>query len=423
MPLNVWFTPTNPAHMGKFMPLMRCLRERGDQPTLFSVGAVPLAASECESADFRFLQLPPCGFKGSRNHFRSALGLGRLARAMETTLVQHRHEIDVVVLGGDTWVFSRTLIRTARRLGIPTVLLVDGLQLPPNPCYRLSLWRRIKSTLGSWIDLLVGSIGPRGSGGSDLILVIDEMSRQLLIEEGIKPARLRVVGSPAFDQMASRARPLTPDEERDWRHRLGIPQHRSVIAFMQQPVFDPPTVQHELLTSMIQACRACEAMLVVKFHPRSRENTADWRRWANEQGFGDSSVAFFTSECTAEDLARIAGACVTVFSTAVMDAFIYGKPVVIIRYLNVPYELRYGSQYAAAIDVHSPADFQQAFAAALHDDQVRDRLQRQVRFVLDKYFFGLDGRSADRVRNALMEIVQHKKDDVSRAGTRSIRRR
>ena len=83
--------------------------------------------------------------------------------------------------------------RWARQHGIPSIAFVDSW---------INYAARFTATEGSWVSPL-----------PDVIAVLDEASLRRMVELGLPEARLRVVGSPAFDALMARKRAMGPRAE------------------------------------------------------------------------------------------------------------------------------------------------------------------------------------------------------------------
>jgi hypothetical protein len=284
-------------------------------------------------------------------------------------------------------------------------MVPDGLVLPPNPDYRVSLWWRLRGALSRFFKRTLRVGGPRGTGGADLILTMTESGQQAFVEMGIAAERIRVVGSCEYDALVRRiGGPLTAQEEQELRARLGLAANRPVILFSHQPVVDLPEMRH-LVWKMAGAARQCGATLLVKFHPRSTDVPAEWRQWTQDAGLSDQDIVWTRTGCTAIEAVRLCAVCITFFSTTAVEAFVWRKPVVLIQCVNTGYVLEYGSQYGAALEAKKPEDLEPAIVSAATDPAVRERLNRGAEEALQKELFGLDGRSAQRMADSVIDLI------------------
>jgi hypothetical protein len=411
MPHTIWFVPTNSSHVAKLKAMMDELATRGHQVRLLCPDAVQEALFDSresvERAGYPYEVLPAGGFPGESHWSRKVIHRRKLDRVVRGFL--DSHPADALVFGEDLGAVSRAFIRAARPRCIATVMVPDGLVLPPNPAYRRSLWRRLRGVLSLLFQRTLGVGGVRGTSDADLVLVMSEIGRRAFAQMGIAAERIRVVGSCEYDALAkSSGGPLSAAEEQALRGRLGLAHGRPVIFFAHQVV---PTREETqaFVRMMISAARRCGGTLLVKFHPRGEDRPDAWRRWAGGEGYGNEDVVFARTECTTIDAVRLCAVCVTYFSTTVLEAFVWRTPVVLIQCVNAWFRLTYGSDYGAAIDVMRPEDLEPAIVSAATDPAVREQLGCGAEAALRKELFGLDGRSAERMADSVIDLIERRR--------------
>ena len=408
MPYVIWFVPTNSSHVGKLRAFMDALSVRGHRIHLLSVDALQASIFEAtpsiEKTGYPYESLPAGGFPGGRHWLVETLYKGRLRRVLDEFL--SRRQIDALVFGEDVGSVSRMFIRLARPRGVATVMLPDGFVLPPSPHFRPGWWQTFRSWLSVIYRASLGGLGPRGTGGADRILVMNETGLEVFAAMGIERRRIRAVGSCEYDALAAhRDRPLDAREEKALRARLALPPDRPIVLFVDQGLLGDETMR-SLVRTMALAAGQGEATLLVKFHPRGGHYPDTWRRWAAGAGFPPQAVVFARNECTSIEAVRLCSVCVTLYSTTALEALVYGKPLVLVQYQNVPHILRWGRQYGAALEAENPEELRRAIWSALTDQAVRERLRSGAEVAIQKELFGLDGRSADRMADCLIELIE-----------------
>ena len=405
MALNVWFVPSNSSHTKKNRLLLDRLHAAGCQVCILCLDDVQdgihSTREQAAATGYPVVDFPRGGFRPCRHWLGEALqrhGLARTARALVKS-----HSVDVMVFGADTAVVSRTIGRVARECGVFTVLIMDGLVLPSNPACGQGLVSAARRAAGAAVQRLLYHGGPSGTSGADLVLAMSETARQVLIGRGVPPERVRVVGSPEYDELARRA------QQEDFlaagqrvRQRLGIDPRRAVLFFAHQDTM-PLEAQRQLVLDMVQAARPCGAAVLVKFHPRGDQWPAEWQPWAAAQGLAPADVVFTRDECTSIEAVQACQACVTVFSTVSLEAMICGKPLVVVQYADAPEMLTYADQYGAAMDARSAVELKAAIVAVLTRPQERQRLLGNAQTALQHELCGPDGKSADRIVGAILQ--------------------
>ena len=405
VPLRMAFVPSNSSQMGKFGTIMEALRARGDDVRAINVDAayepVFAAATQIESSGFPFERLPDSRFDPNGHWLRQIAQKPHLERAFASVL--ERIEPDVLVFGNDSFVSGRTFVRAARRRGIATVLIPDGLVVPPNTRHRMSAWGTMRDGMAQFIRRLFHAGGPRGLSGVDGILLINSMGRDVLARQGVAPRRIHVVGSPEYDRLAQTwRREGDAEEDRDLRRRLGIPQGRPVILLAHQPLDGR---ERALIGTIVSAARLHEAVVLTKFHPRGREDPASWRSWAAREGMSAAETHFVVAECTSIEAVRLASVCVTAYSTVSLEALVCGVPLVLVQYLNTPFALAYGREYGAALEAGSPRELVEAITAILTSEATRARLATGRVAAIHGELHDLDGKSVERTMDAIDHVV------------------
>jgi hypothetical protein len=270
-----------------------------------------------------------------------------------------------------------------------------------------------------WRTLGVG--GVRGTGGVDLILAVDSMSRTAFLDQGVKGARVEAVGSPEFDDLAvALRRPLPPQEEQALRDRLGLAPGRPVVFFVHQDVLDSHTGLdlRRFIRDVLPAIRTIGGTFMMKFHPRSPQRPEVWRRWAAAEHISPAEVVFLRDECTTQEASRLCAVCVVCYSTVAYEALLCGKPLVLIHYFRLPHELPFGRRYGAAMDVDHASQLVPAIVQAATDAVLRERLSRGAAEALRQELFGPDGRSADRQASMTLDLMRSRGDRKEETGSR-----
>jgi len=412
--LRIWFVPTNSSHVLKNRRLLHVLQARGHQVRLLSLDEI-LRPEHASGRVMREAGLPVDAIAGEGLRVRRGM-LGQslqrrpLRRLWNRFLVAHKP--DALVFGADTGVVSRTFIRAAVAHGVPTAVIPDGLVLPENPTFREPIWTRLRHGAALRLSRWLCGLGPRGSAGADIVLVMNATGKKVFVDQGVPPDRVVVVGSPEYDELhAQVSGQADPDAERRLRERLGLPPEGPVVLYAHQPLPLAPGVQEALLLHMIEGCRQAGAALLVKFHPRRHQDLQRWRDWARARGLPDRQMIFARDECTSVEAVRLCSACATAFSTVALEALVCGRPVVALACLNAAYRLPYAEQYGAALAAASLAQVAPAIVAAVSDPATRQRLVAAARRAAVVELAGLDGRSAERTSEAIEALVAARRGD------------
>lgn len=404
---NIWFVPSNSSHIGKNRLLLEALQERGCRIRMLCLDEVVPAKDrtreQMEQGDFEFEILPANGFDAGRHWILQGPQRKHLVRSYTEVFKTWRG--DAVILGADARLVSRTAGDVARGLGIPTILVLDGLVAPCNPCYRPGLLTRAYNRTALAIGSALGSYVQSRASPVDLLLVMNQLSRSLLTKQGIDARRIRVVGSPEYDALARQIRDPQPAEvKRDVRARLGLPPDRPLVLFAHQDL-GRPRLTHDSIAAMVKAARAEDATVLVKLHPRSEQTPEALRAWSQNQGFGKDELVITSTECTSIEAVRICSVCVTFFSTVSIEAMVCGRPVIFMLYHGSPLALSAEHFHGAALDATSPGGLETQIARVLSEPMLRHELVQKATAALEQELYGLDGRSVERGVEAILELI------------------
>lgn len=129
------------------------------------------------------------------------LAYGRIERLMRR-LLGRRH--DAMIMCHDRIYAETALIRAARKLGTPTILVQEGPFCAIGHAGRQSGSLAVKSALAPLVTRsgLLPAIPDYGCAGHDLILAASDAYRDQWIEAGVPADRITVAGVPRYDALA-----------------------------------------------------------------------------------------------------------------------------------------------------------------------------------------------------------------------------
>lgn len=408
--MNVWFAPAHPSHLVKNRLFLDKLVQEGCRVTLLCLDRVypPAHATlpGIRELGLPFVMLEAGGFRPERHWLVQSFHKRALLRRMRSLL--QGKGIDAMVFGTDGSIGSLLLVRAARGLGVPTVLIPDGLIVPPNPRHRLPPLRRGKAILAGWVQRGLGMGGPRGTSGTDLILAMNDGARRELVRLGVDPARILVTGSPQYLHLAENLPAIAAAHDPGrLRKALGIPERRPVVFFAHQTLFLGDEEERELIRTLAVGARGAGATLLVKFHPRSYDQPAAWRAWADAERFGPAEIVFLKEGWSSLEVMSACSVCVTVYSTTALEAMIFRKPLIVIDYVNSERVLTYAADYGVALAARSPAELQSAIASILRDARLVGDLERNRPVAMRAELGGTDSRgSLQRMFGAVERLVR-----------------
>ena len=301
--------------------------------------------------------------------------LPELASLVASFMVALQGErIDVVVLANDQDLPGRLLVSVARQLGIPSLVVDHGLTCD------------IQQPRG-FLEVHADRMANWGEG-----------NRQLMLRHGVAPERLVVTGAPMFE--AELRAPRMPKAA--LCRRLGIDPRMQIVVYAGHPddlgYTSRDWDQAELIARLDQAVQGIpDVRLVVRPHPSDR--AMSFAHLLQERG----SVAAVTREVNLYHLLANCDLLVTETSTVGLEAMLFDKPVLVVNLRGRPDLVPYVER-GAALGVYDPCDLEPALVAALSDEATRERLRAGREAFLTYYLDRLDGHSAERVVELILQI-------------------
>ena len=410
MKYNITFVPTNSSHVPKNSSLLSLLRQRGHRIRILCLDPwfshLHAALPSIRKTDFDWEEIAPINIPREARTILRACYSRRIARAVKAR-IEANPSTDLFIFGGDRGVISRTFIRTARKSGVPSVLVLDGLILPDNPDYVPldGILKRLRDTLGYWAYKLLFRQGPKGASGVELVLAINETGRQALIANGAPKDIIEVVGSPEYDAIAAEMDDTGDVSQAAIREKLRIAADRPVVFYAHQTFGIPEDGYRQIIKKLAEGCVKANAILLVKFHPRGQDAVSQWRQWAASVGLSERDVVFARDECTSIEAVQLCSICVTVFSTVALEALINSRPLMILRYLNAQSLLPYAQQYGVALEVFDEQELSDSIARLVQDPDLRSRLLANRSAAIAHELAGLDGKSGERSALAIERLL------------------
>ncbi len=325
--------------------------------------------------------------------------------------VLHRESPDVVVVGHAGGAVEMAFIASCRSMGIPTLLLQDGLMVPPSSLSLDDSFAMVFHMISSFLKnprallrylFLINTLGPRNfartlTSWSQLshiyarepcnrVAVMGPYAKRIFIQLGYDNEDVVVTGQPRFDALKS------PDEPREVVCRkLGVDGSHRILLFAP-PVFRSAERRSVFVRALVGATRGIgDLALVVKVHPRG--DPAPYRELLRAEGARETSVV---TDFPVPSLLHACDLFLSNYSTMALEALLVGRPVIILK--------TRGESAAYPFDnvaVTVTVDDGEGLTAAIRDSLGSEELQGNLaanrdRFVLE-HASGGDGQASQRV--------------------------
>ncbi len=307
----------------------------------------------------------------------------------------------VVVLGNDLGTLERLFIAEARRLGIPSLLVQEGvLAQHGEPLVRFSWPQRIAHAAMAWLGLRMPDPRPCGLNGADHIAVMGQAMAELLMRQGISQRQITVTGQPRYDLLYALKRGTAMPKP------LPVPLQtgEKIILFTSQPY-----VRYQMC-SVVGARQIWQTVisgvkelgdghrLVAKLHPG--EDTEWTRGWLADTFPPDWIL---TRDDDVFSLVFHADALITVISSTALEALYLDKPVILLDACGVKQPIPYVPS-GAVLQARTADDLTLRLKEALYDEGVRARLAQARRAFVPWQLDIADGKASERVTN-LIEMI------------------
>lgn len=336
---------------------------------------------------------------------------------------------DVLVLGHDNTTITRPFVEAAKYLGIPSVLVQDGIIGRASFSMRtgfatilgylsqLTIWQRNYRFL--WASLRDAGYGLQGTavfvvrdlftklvygsqygrGGCTRIAVFGDYFRELFARHGVPSERIVVTGHSMMDTIHA-----CNEDKAMVRRKLGLPLDKTIVVLLTTATVEynlwRPGQRRHFVAQVLKAFAGLpEHQLVIKLHPR--EKVEDYQKLVQELGF---DVPIYR-DVDLHGILNAVDAAITTYSTTGLDALILKKPLIVFDLFNrvepVPYV---GS--GAALGVYRPQDLRAAIMTVFNDDETKRRLKTTSSDFVYRYAHKLDGKAAERVAELIVEVAQ-----------------
>jgi UDP-N-acetylglucosamine 2-epimerase len=285
---------------------------------------------------------------------------------------------EVVVVGNDRWWGGQTFVQLARRRGIPSVCVQDGVA-GENACW----W---------WL-----SADRLAAAGAQLV--------EMLVRHGVPPERCRVTGQPRYDVLTRSG----PDDQRTARAALGLDPSTFAVLFAAQSMHGP-----DYAWGVVSALLAVPGIHVI-LRPHPSDPSDLWERLRREHGSERVTLHRTGDSLT---LVRACDALVTQHSTIVLEAALLGKPVVTAEFggLHGPTRVIPGVVATQVRGLEELTREVQRLATEVHTARPKPSQSRQA--ALEAMVGPVDGRAGERVAELVAEVLQRVPCAVPAVATR-----
>ncbi|MEM2619605.1 MAG: CDP-glycerol glycerophosphotransferase family protein, partial [Candidatus Hadarchaeales archaeon] len=343
-------------------------------------------------------------------------------RKEDPEFILREEKPDVVVVLNDIDPGCLYFVRGANRLGIPTLLIAEGIYFGKlskriGPAYFKTVLKNLlfsgnvryslKLELRKIASILSGNPEPstdKWGVGCSKIAVWGEYSKRCFEMKGIPPERIRVTGNPLMDELVEMK--FNPGEI---RKQLGVPRRAKLIVYASSnPIDINYWTEKEskefvrLLNRIVLGLKDC--FLVIRPHPTEREER--YLRYLKSE---DLSRTLVSKKENLYEILAATDILITDISGVGSEAAVMGKPVIVVNLTGKPYPTE---QYPAllmregvAVEVRRKDELLPTIERLLNKKSQNELMKNREKFVR-KYFYRIDGKSSERVAKLIEKMVK-----------------
>jgi UDP-N-acetylglucosamine 2-epimerase len=224
----------------------------------------------------------------------------------------------------------------------------------------------------------------------DLYVLDGVTARDVLLERGVDPARIRVCGAPRFDATwvrAAKARAQT-------RERSG-----HFVVLVTPTLHDTERVLRFVAATLVGLQ---ETRLLVKIHPKAPlRRIPEIIRDIESETPGAGSMLEIVTDRNVYACLEEADLLVATYSSVAVEALAFGLPVIVLQSGRRPNM----SPISATVGTVSTARQLRDMVGSLRDDSTQgQQLHEALKDQLDNAFFGRDGGATERVAGLVTDL-------------------
>lgn len=410
--LRVWFFASNFTHMSMWQSVIRALRNRS---SALKIDVISLALYYGQSTTAMYSNLYAEKIVVLKRQWSTDIywNAGLVNKAImffaaffAVKALFSKRQVNLVVLGNDIGLVERIIIKRATVLGIPTLLVQDGILRRKN---RLPsrIERAIKS---AWFSAL-GISGNRiyGLGRTTAVAVMGTYTYELLKELGRDPESIFITGQPRFDRYAQiLADGILNSQLIELRHKLDIPDGSKVVVFFSQPLISYKLMEEEhwdhIVGSVLLAVQGLipNDCILVKLHPAEHLNDFKTRYVVSLNELGQYGIV--NDSFGLIDVLQVADVVIVYSSTVALEAILFDKPVIFFN----PYDFRDDYRLVdlgVAVHASTVDDLKRQLKLLSSDTSSREKMKLARAKAIAYHVGALDGSASRRTAEVALRLL------------------
>ncbi len=327
---------------------------------------------------------------------------------------------NIIVVGHDGTAIEQSFIFSSKSLGIPSLLIQDGIiNLPQILSFRKSISKflhilpnllpRLRITIQSYSFLLHTCGIARlldvsaamckkshayGRGECSKVAVMSPYAKRVFVKLGFNADDVIITGQPRFDRLSH------PKFKKSEVYEKINLSHDKDVALLATPTFSHSEMRSRFVEAVVDGFVSfSQFALVIKIHPRD-----DAERY--KEILKEIKCANIRVVKGFEDVPSLINACtifISHYSTMALEALIARKPVIILNLFNKPEYYPFVAS-GACLGVHKAEDLPMAIESIFYDEKTKRRLESCRGLFVYEHAYRSDGCASNRVATLIKEI-------------------
>jgi len=298
-----------------------------------------------------------------------------------------KEDIDAIILACENCSpYNRSLVVAGNLLGIPVLAIQHGLISPEGDSIVDYGWTVEELRDGSKYSIL-----------PDKICVYGNYTKKSLLKLLYPENHIVIMGQPRYDSL------VNPEFNREQIIReLGIDPYRKIILLLTQAF--PEIERREMLFNMVAKAmeKLRQEQFIVKIHPA--ENKKFYREKSKRFGM---DIKILEGDFDVHKVMYIADVIIGMSSTAIIEATILDKPVIVV---NPPKEeISPYAKSTAVINVSNHEEILQSIKNILYNEEIRKKLAIARKSFVYQHAYKQDGKASKRVADLIMKMIKESK--------------
>ncbi len=272
-----------------------------------------------------------------------------------------------VVVPQDVWPFAKTIILTAQKNNIFTLVVQHGVTLDKE-YYKIA-----------YLPLT-----------ADKIAVWGKISKNYFLRNGVPKNKIKITGFPGFDRLIH---PKFRFNHSEFCKQYHIDPKKRLVLYITQNFSEKK--KGMIFENILKVSRALpQIFFIVKLHPAPEETISFYSSILQEKKYIPKNILFLKDEDTLS-LVQICDLLITVHSTVHLEATLLDKDIIILNFDHDP-ELAI-SKYKAALNIDKSNQLAKSIQNILYHPKIQQELQNNRQKFIKDYTFKNDGRASQRI--------------------------